>query len=164
MAPLGAPGDGGRVVIFEGGRLRVLALLAVTAVLLAVQGVWIRFTSVVLDVTTLVVVYLALESQVVSGSVLALLVGYLGDLASGESRGLVSSSSVMVFLVLRLSVVRLTGSRWLPITAISLVATLLALFLRFAIEALVGPDRSSFSAMSPSIVGLVIGSLVFGYP
>jgi rod shape-determining protein MreD len=153
-----------RLVLFEGGRLRVLALLAVAALLFAAQNVLIHRTPLVLDAAALVVVYLALESAVTSGAVLALLVGYLGDVFSGESRGLVSASLVLVFLLIRLSVVRLTGSRWIPITALSVVATLLALFIRFLIEALVGPDRSTFSAISPSLGSLVIGAVLFGYP
>src|SRR5688572_1624755 len=116
-------GDGGRVVLFEGGRLRVLVLLAITALLMAVQNVLNRFLPVSVDVASLAIVYLALESQVVSGAVLALMVGYLGDLSSGESRGLISASAVLVYLILRLSVVRLTGARFLPITVISVIST-----------------------------------------
>jgi hypothetical protein len=40
----------------------------------------------------------------------------------------------------------------------------LALFLRVAIESLVGPDRTTFAAVSPVLPGLVIGAAVFGYP
>lgn len=164
MTRLGHPGDGGRIILFEGGRLRVLALFATTALLLAIQNVLDRFLPLSLDFATLLAVFLALESQVVSGAVLALLTGYLGDLASGESRGLVAASSVLVFLLLRLSVVRLTGSRWLMITGISVIAVVLALFLRLTIESLVGPGRSSFDAMSSAFPGLVLGAALFGYP
>lgn len=161
---LGFRGEGDRVVLFEGGRLRVLVLLAVTALLMAIQNVLNRFLPVTIDVTSLVVVYLALESGVVSGAVLALLIGYAGDIASGESRGLVSASAVFLFLILRLSVVRLTGARFLPITAMSVVASVLSLLLRMAIETVVGPGRSTFSGMSTAFIGLMLGAALFGYP
>jgi cell shape-determining protein MreD len=161
---LGHPGDGGRIVLFEGGRLRMLFLLATTAILLAIEGALGRFLPISVDVAALVIVYLALESSLISGAVLALFVGYLGDLVSGESRGLITASLVLVFLLMRLSVVRMTGARWMVITALAVVGTLLALFFRLAIESVIGPGRSSFAAMSPAFLGLVIGAAAFGYP
>lgn len=161
---LGFRGEGDRVVLFEGGRLRVFVLLLVTTVLMAIQNVLNRYLPVTLDVTSLVIVYLALESRVISGAVLALLIGYLGDLASGESRGLVSASAVFVFLVLRLSVVRLTGARFLPITAMSALAALASLFVRLGIETVVGPGQASFAGMSGAILDVVLGAALFGYP
>lgn len=161
---LGHPGDGGRIVLFEGGKLRMLFLLLTTTLLLAIEAALSRFLPISIDIAALVVVYLALESSLVSGAVLALFVGYLGDLFSGESRGLISASLVIVFLVIRLSVVRLTGARWMVIIALSVIGAMLALFFRLMIEEVIGPGHSSFAALKPAVLGLVIGAAVFGYP
>jgi cell shape-determining protein MreD len=153
-----------RLVLFEGGRLRALAILGVTVLLLSIQSVVLHRTPLASDVATLLIVYLALESGLVTGILLALMIGYAGDLFSGESRGLISGSLVLLFLILRLSVVRLTGSRWIPITAISVLATLLSALLRLGLEGIVGPGRSTLNAMLPALPGLMLGAALFGYP
>src|SRR5688572_24963424 len=129
MEPLGYHNEPGwkiRLALFEGGRMRFAALLGTTLLLLVIQSVAATNPRLRTDMATLVIVYLALENAPLSGAVAALLVGYLADVFSGESRGLAAASMVIVFLVVRLLVVRFTGARWFMITAISVLSTAFA--------------------------------------
>lgn len=149
---------------FEGGRARLIVLLAITWLLLTLQSVAATHPRLRLDLGVLVVIYVALEYAMVRGAVTALLIGYLGDVFSGESRGLMAASMVLVFVLVRLMVVRVTGSRWLMITSISALGVIVRLAFHFGIEAFAGPNRSTFRAIVPALPALIFGTALLGFP
>src|SRR5688500_9500361 len=117
-----------------------------------------------MDLATLVIVYFALEETPVSGVFSALLVGYFADVFSGESRGLTSGAMVVAFLIVRLLVARFAGARWMLVTTISLLGTLVVFVVRLIIAFAFGEQPVSWHGAAPALPALVIGALLFGYP
>ncbi|MCK6547420.1 hypothetical protein L6R52_16340 [Myxococcota bacterium] len=150
--------------LIDGGPLRLIGMLVAATLLVAVETVVATRPPLRFDLGTLAVVYFALESPVAGGAVASLLVGLVADVFSGESRGLSSASMMVAYLVVRLLVARSTGARWGMITAVSLLGTSIVFFVRFALEAAVGPDRATFDAASPALPFLLLGAVLFGYP
>lgn len=115
------------------------------------------------DVATLVVVFLALEHELLPGLVHAVAFGYLADLFSGEPTGLVAFAAAAVFLSLRLVVFRIVGSGWLIVTAIGVLATIGALGLRLFAKTLLGPPVD-VGVLGTSLPSLLLGALFLTYP
>lgn len=149
---------------FDGGRARLAAHVVLATMLLAAAGVGARLLAFRMDVGALVIVYVALEYSLLRGAIAAGVLAYIADLFSGESRCLTMASLAIVFVVMRLMVVRVTGARWLTITAVSVFATIVDLTLKLALETLVGPGVTTFAAMAPSLPAILGGAAVFGYP
>jgi rod shape-determining protein MreD len=167
MDPIGQRGESplrALLAPFEVGRARLYAHLVLASAMLVIASVGAKSPMVRIDVASLVIVYVALEYTLLRGAVAAIAVGYLADLVSGESRGLSMASSVMVFLMVRLLVVRVTGSRWFMVTSVSMFSTAVALSARFLIENTVGPANTTIRAVSPAFASLLIGSALLGYP
>jgi rod shape-determining protein MreD len=149
---------------FEGGRARLAAHLFVTCLLLSVSSVAARWPTWRVDFAALVVVYIALEYPMLRGIVTTLVVGWMADVMSGESRGLSMASLVMAYLLVRLVVARITGAQWMMITSVSVLATMVDFFVRFLLEWSIGPSLATVAAMRPAALAILIGSLVLGYP
>jgi hypothetical protein len=146
------------------GSLRdLLLLLAATLVLTAGHALavvpWLRP-----ELGALLVVYLALERSLMSGLALTLAVAYVADVLSGEARGLTTGALVLVFLVLRLLVMRVLGSSVAMVTSLAVLATALVMVFRFGIEALLGPGLSSWSAAAPALPASLVSAVLLGYP
>ena len=127
------------------------------------QSTWAKNPSFRTDLSTLVVVFLALEHELLPGLLHAVAFGYLGDLFSGEPIGLMAFSSASVFLGLRLVVFRIVGSGWLVVTTIGVLATVVALGLRLGVQVLLGPPVH-LGALVTSIPSLLLGALLLTYP
>lgn len=149
--------------VFEPQTLRVVANLLAALALFLVASV-VREPSVRPDLATLVVVFLALEQELLRGLVLAAAVGYLSDIFSGLGSGLDAATNVAVYLVLRVFVARIAGGTALMVTLMALVATALALFVRQVIEAVVGPGQASLALLLPALPSVVLGAALLGYP
>ena len=117
-----------------------------------------------LDLVTLSIVYLALEQELITGLVLTLILGYLGDVSAGGSRGLVTATAVFLFFLLRMIAFRFVRRTWYVITALSVVGVLLALLLTFILESIVGPDMLRMSHSVLALPSLLISAVVLGYP
>lgn len=150
--------------LFGSVRFRLLLIALVATILLTIQSVVARQPTLRSDFATLVVVYLALEQSFGTGLVMTLVVGYVADVFSGEPRGLYMASLVIVFLLLRMVVFRIVGSRWFIVTAIAVLSTLAALLVRLAIESMLGPGEASLADVSPALVATFGVAATFGYP
>ncbi len=149
---------------FDLGRLKDVLLVVFAALMIVVLSAVAQRPAFRVDIATLIIVYLALERELIAGMLLSLSVGYLADLFSGQPPGLYMASEVMVFLGLRLFVFRIVGSRFLIVTGIGLTSTLVALLLRSIIQGVLGPARPAFSAMAPAWAALLVGPILLGYP
>src|SRR5437763_1782973 len=160
MDPIGQRGESPLrmwLAPFEGGRARLFAHLLLAWLLLSAASVAATHPALRIDVASLVIVYVALEYAMLRGIAMALLVGYSADVLSGESRCLSMASLVIVFLIVRLVVARITGSRWFMITAVSVFGTVLGLGSKVMLEWFVGPGISTFRAMMPALPAILIG-------
>jgi rod shape-determining protein MreD len=167
LDPIGQRGQsplGALLSPFEVGRARLFAHVVLASLLLVLESVAARSPHFRLDLASLVIVYIALEYTLLQGAFATLIVGYLADLISGESRGLSMAGLVIVFLLVRLLVVRITGSRWFMVTSVSVFSTIAALLLRLLIEAIVGPASATLRSITPAIPSLVVGSAVLAVP
>jgi rod shape-determining protein MreD len=149
---------------FEGGRARLFVHLALACLLLSASSVASRSPRFRLDLAVLVIVYVALEYPMLRGIVAALVVGWIADLMSGESRGLSMAALVIAYLLVRLVVARITGSKWIMITGVSVFATIVDFIVRFLLESLVGPSLATVRSMGSAIFTLLFGALILGYP
>ncbi len=85
--------------------MRFLLTVALALGLLTVESVVVKYLGLSLvriDVTVVLVVFLALRSGMLEGAVSAFSVGYLLDVMSGHPTGLYPFLAVLVFLVVRL--------------------------------------------------------------
>jgi rod shape-determining protein MreD len=142
----------------------VALVVIATAILLTIQSVMAQRPTLRPDVATLVIVYLAMDHELISGLVTTLVVGYIADVLSGDPPGLYLASLVIVYLLLRLIVLRIVGSRWFIVTGLSILATSLAILVRLAIEAFLGPDEASFAAIRPALFFTFLVAALGGYP
>lgn len=149
--------------VFEPTTLRVMANL-IAALLLFMLASVVRAPTVRPDLATLVVVFLALEQELLLGLALAAGIGYLSDLFSGLGPGLDAATNVAVYLVLRVFVARIAGGRFAMVTTLAVLATVLALGVRQIIEATVGPGQASLRLMAPALPSIVLGALLLAYP
>jgi rod shape-determining protein MreD len=161
---LDKPRRSGLEAFLLSGRIRVALVVVAATILLAVQSVFAREPELRTDIGTLVIVYLAMEHELVSGLVVTLAVGYVADLFSGDPPGLYLASLVIVYLVLRLIVLRIVGSRWFIVTGLSILATAFAILVRLSIEALLGPDEASLTAINPALLATFLMAALGGYP
>lgn len=160
MSGLGA--DRGGAGLFEPATLRAMAVLALALVLFLALSV-VRAPTVRPDLATLVVVFLALEHDLVPGLTLSAAVGYLSDQFSGLGPGLDAATCVVVFLVLRLFVARIVGGRPVMVSVLAVVATGLAFVVRQIIEMVVGPNKAGLAAMAPALPSVVLGAAGLGF-
>jgi len=148
---------------FEPQTLRVTVnLLCALALVLVCSA--IRSPSIRPDMATLVVVFFALEHELVIGLFLAAGAGYLSDVFSGLGPGLDAATCVGVYLVLRVFVARIVGSRLFMVTVLSLLSTVLALVIRQLIEATLGPNQASLRALIPALPSILGGAVLLGFP
>ncbi len=143
---------------------RDLAIIGVTLALLVLQGALLGHQTTRADFGTLAVVYLALERAVISGAVVALVVGYLADIFAGTDRGLYASTAVIVFFIVRLLVSQFAGGGLVFVTLTSVLATLGALLISFGVENLVGLGQVDFAALSVTFGPMLIVAAALGYP
>ncbi len=148
----------------EGRHGSSLALLATAFVALCAQSVAARHPLLRADVATLFVVYFALEHEFVGGLLLTVVVAYLGDVFSGEGRGLYVSSLVVVFLMNRIIALRFVTVRGPGVIGLGVLGTVVAFFLRLWIEAVVGPDRARLEGITLGFLVLVLLNGVLSYP
>lgn len=149
--------------VFEPQTLRLTANLLSVLALLLVCSV-IRSPLIRPDVATLAVVFIALEHERVVGLLLAAGAGYLSDIFSGLGPGLDAATCVGVYVILRVFVARIVGSRFVMVTILSVLSTVLALVLRQVIEATLGPNQASLRALGPALPSVLGGAMVLGYP
>jgi rod shape-determining protein MreD len=157
-------GGAGLKALLQSIRLRLVLVLMAATVLLTTQSVLALKPTLRPDVATLVIVYLAMEHELIPGLVTAILVGYLADVFSGEPPGLYCASLVIVYLVLRLIVLRIVGSRWFIVTGLSILATFLAILVRLVIESALGPHDFSFGRIRPVLLFTFFVAALGGYP
>ena len=156
-------GPGFKALLFS-GRIRVALVVLAATVLLTMQSVFALKPSLRADVATLVIVYLAMDHELISGMVVALVVGYIADVFSGDPPGLYLASLVIVYLVLRLIVLRIVGSRWFIVTGLSILATFLAILVRALISVILGSGDARFSAINPALLTTFLMAALGGYP
>jgi rod shape-determining protein MreD len=161
---LDKPRAPGLKALLFSARIRVTLVVVTATILLTIQSVLALQPELRADVATLVIVYLAMEHELISGMVVTLFVGYIADVFSGDPPGLHLASLVIVYLVLRLIVLRIVGSGWLIVTGLSILATLFAILVRLFIEALIGPGEASLSAVRPALLATLMVAAVGGYP
>ncbi len=161
---LDKPRRPGLEALLTSGRFRVLLVIVAATVLMTIQSVLALKPRLRPDVATLVIVYLAMEHELISGLVTTLVVGYIADVFSGDPPGLYLASLVIVYLVLRLIVLRIVGSRWFIVTGLSILATVLAILVRLAIVGLLGPKEAQLSAINPAIPAIFLVAALGGYP
>jgi rod shape-determining protein MreD len=143
---------------------RRLLVVLLSLLLLVIAAVVRHRPGLTIDVLSPIIVYLALEHGLMDGLGLAVVIGYIADVSSGEARGLTTSVAVLLFLGLRLFVSRIIGATPLMVTLMVLFGTALSLFLRLSIETTIGPDEASLSGVWPALPGLFGGAALFGYP
>jgi rod shape-determining protein MreD len=158
VSGLGEQGGG----LFEPLTARAVVVLALSAALFLILSV-VRVPTVRPDLAALVVVFLALEHELVPGLALSAAVGYLSDQFSGLGAGLDALTCVAVFLLLRLFVARIVGGRAVMVTVLSVVATGLALFVRQVVEMVVGPNEAGLASLAPALPSVVLGAVGLGY-
>jgi rod shape-determining protein MreD len=161
---LDKPRRPGLEALLQSGRLRLVLVVVAATILLTAQSVLALKPRLRPDVATLVIVYLAMEHELVAGLVTTIVVGYITDVFSGDPPGLYLASLVMVYLVLRLIVLRIVGSRWFIVTGLSILATFFAILVRLLIESVVGPDEMTFSRISPALPITFLVAALGGYP
>lgn len=143
---------------------RALVTWGLTWFLLVLYTTVARRFGLFMDVPSLVVTYLALERGVIPGAIMALGVGYLGDIFSGTARGHLATVAVLVFLVVRLGVTKFSGARWVLVSVVGVLTVLLSQALSLLVEGLVGPGRFTLHAEAPALLKLVLANLFLSYP
>jgi cell shape-determining protein MreD len=144
--------------------LRDLAVVALSWALLAAANVLAVRPTLRPDVAAILVLHLALERSAAGGLALTLVIGYLADVLSGEPRGLVTAALVLLFLALRVMVLRVMGSSLALVAALGALASLTSLLLRLAIEATLGSDRATWSGLAPALPAILLGGAVLAPP
>lgn len=87
-----------------------------------------------------VIIYLALERDLVEASALTLVLAWMADLLGGAPPGLIGLSLTVVFLGVRLSAARFAYKRWLARAALAIVAAAAGQTVVMATLLLVGYD------------------------
>lgn len=141
-----------------------VGLAGCVVLMICFQSTLAQATGLRVDLTTWVVVFLALEYELRSGLVHALVFGYLSDLFSGEAVGLLAFTATAVFLALRLVVFRVVGSGWLIVTAIGFLATATAMTIRLLVRDVFGPPELHLAGALDSVPSNLFGALVLTYP
>lgn len=149
---------------FDSARLRYAATLLMAAILLSLTSAVGRFETLRPDVVAPILVFCALELELLPGLFVLSGVGYLADVFSGEPAGLYWGSSVLVFLLLRLFVFRVVGSRPMMVTAFVGVATALGLVTRLLMQAVLGGGPVPLSSFGGGLWSVALGAAVLGYP
>jgi len=111
-----------------------------------------------------VVIYLALEKDLVGAGLSTLVLAWVADLVAGAPPGVIGLSLTLVFFGVRLSATRFSYKRWLVRMVLAIGATLGQQTLILAILLLVGHDLSmvttyAFAAL-PSCLAAPIGTLL----
>ena len=153
LDPAPAPGS-------TSARVTVLAIAAL--VLLVGTSVVARSWPVRIDAATLVVVFLALETNFHTGLWASLLIGYLAGLYAGVPAGLDAAVAVALFAVLRVFVARIVGSRWVMVTTVATIATFGAIAGRLFVHGLFQPIP--WPLVLPSIPGQLVASVILAWP
>ncbi len=161
---LDKPRRAGLKALLKSGRLRVALVVIAAAILLTVQSVVAQKPRLRPDVASLVIVYLAMDHELIPGLVVALVVGYVADVFSGQAPGLYMASLVVVYLVLRLIVLRIVGSRWFIVTGLSILATFLGILVRLSIVDVLGPGGVGFRTIGPTLPVAFLVAVLGGYP
>lgn len=143
--------------------VRIAVLVSAAMVLLVMQSVVARNWAVRVDAATLVVVFLALETSFRTGMWASLFVGYLAGLYSGVPAGMDAAVSVAQFVVLRIFIARIVGSRWFMVTSVATLATGGAIAGRLFVQAVFG-GGVPWSLIVPSIPGQIVSSMVLAWP
>ncbi len=148
----------------RGPGLRTGTLLIATIVLLVVQSVVAHRLPIRLDMATLVIVFLALETAFWPGLWTSLIVGYLAGLHSGIPAGVDASVAVIEYIVIRIFVARVVGSRWLLVTTIAAAATAGAVLAQMFILSMLGSSARTWLLVFPTLPARVIASALLAWP
>lgn len=116
------------------------------------------------DLGALIVVFIALELELVPGLLMTLVVGYLAGLHSGDTPGMTITSLVLVYLLLRLIVVRVRAPQWPLVLGLGLLSVLASLCFRFGLDQLLGKGELHLSAIQGGMYPNLLGALVLSYP
>jgi len=144
--------------------VRTVVVVSAALVLLVMQSVIARNWPIRIDAGTLVVVFLALETSFWTGMWTSLIVGYLAGLFSGVPASMDAAVAVAQFVVIRIFVARIVGSRWLLVTTIVVMATSGAIAGRTLVHAVVGADEIPWRLILPAVLGQLGASLVLAWP
>ncbi|MCB9653931.1 MAG: rod shape-determining protein MreD [Deltaproteobacteria bacterium] len=143
------------------GRIAVLlvALLVACAESVVAQRPQLRPA-----LTLLIILYIALEHPLTTALSLSLAIGYMEDVFSGESRGLVLFATMSAFFIVRALAFRFVGRRFIVMAALGLVMTVAQMLVLFVTEATFGPGRVSVVESTPAFALRLLGAVVFAYP
>ena len=141
---------------------RIGVVVFVALLVLLMQSVVARNWPIRIDGATLVVAFLALEMAFWTGLWTALLIGYLAGLYSGVPAGLDAAVAVVQFVVIRIFVARIVGSRWVMVTTIAVMATAGAVLGRVMIYSATTPV--SWGMILPAVPAQLIAALLLGWP
>ena len=101
-------------------------MIALALVLLSIEAVLVRtfgFEVTRIDVTVVIVVFMAVRSTTIEGAITAFTVGYLLDVFTGRPSGLFPALGVLVFLLARAAAQLLDGKSRLGFALFSAGAT-----------------------------------------
>ena len=144
--------------------LRVIVLLVTHALVLSFQSVWSIHAWLRPDFTTLFVLYVALEFDLVPGALLAFCLSYFSDVLSGDPAGLHLASSVLVFFGFRLAIARMERTTATSVVVLGVAGVLIKLVCVFLLESWLGPNEKRVSAVFSSLASVVISACVLSYP
>jgi rod shape-determining protein MreD len=106
--------------------MKGIALIALALVLLSVEAVLEKtfgFEGARIDVTIVIVVFIAVRSRTIEGSLTSFAIGYLLDVFTGRPTGLYPSLAVLVFLLARAAAQLFDGNSRLGHALFSAAAT-----------------------------------------
>jgi hypothetical protein len=139
--------------------MRIALALALAFALLTLESVLVQFTShsvARIDVTVVIVAFLALRGMPIEGAVSSFGVGYLLDVMSGRPTGLYTFLAVLAFVVGKLcsSLLDVRSARLFAVYAMAVDAG--HAFLGFVVQALVTRDPLSLEPLYMLPVQLVL--------
>lgn len=144
--------------------LRMGIVVFAALVLMLQQSVIARSWPVRVDSATLVVVFLALETPFWTGLWTSLVVGYLAGLYSGVPAAMDAAVAAATYVVIRVFVARVVGSRWLMVTTTALMATAGAILGRVIVSRMLSPNPAPWSMVAPSVPAQLVAAAALGWP
>lgn len=148
----------------DGARIRDLVLILLSWALFILQSALAINPGLRFDLGALIIVFIALELELFPGLLVSLAVGYLDGLHAGDTPGMTITALVLVYLLLRLVVVRVRAPEWPLIIGLGLIATMVDLMARFFVDAVVGKSELHLSGIGDGLAGNLAGALLLSYP
>ena len=147
----------------ESGLLRVASVLAATLVLLASSSFAVVHIGVRVDVISLSVVFLALEFGTVSGLMMCVVLGYLGDLFAGQPKGLWITGAVWSYFLLKALMTSAFEARLPTVVVLGIISTVFSWFIRSLVLVFLGPEGLPRGIWLPLLSSL-LSAIVLAYP